>query len=395
MSPTIISAVHGTGNVQSERLVVDMSKSIAYLEPESSPLTVVLKRIRSEGAHNPKFNCLEAPDQPRWDAVNNPGGYAAAAAAIVVDNGTYFAAQDLIKVPRTGEVMLVTVVAANTLTVTRSYGTTAAAALNNDEPLLIIGNAHEEGAALGAIRTIQLEVFYNYTQIFRKPFGVTGTEAASLQYGGTDLSVTRRLQGIEHMKDIERALLFGERALYTPTTAPATTTHPLRLTGGVLSFVSTNIKDAGLDVTENEVEDWLEDLFRYGSSSRLLFCSARWISIINGFARGKLQTVPKDQTYGINLKEYLSGHGTLYIHKHKLLEGTIYGGYAIGIDVEDLAYRYLNANGENRDTKLRVDVGLKGTDAQQDEYLSECGLYLVNEKKHGYIYGPQGRIWGS
>lgn len=216
-------------------------------------------------------------------------------------------------------------------------------------------------------------------------------------YGGTDLSVTRKLQGIEHAKDIERALILGERAEYTTSTSgtKAATTHPIRLTGGVLSFVSTNVKDAGTQVTETEFEDWLEDVFRYGSASRLLICSAKWISIINGWARGKLQTVPRDKSYGIALTEYLSGHGTLYLHKHKLMEGTIYGGYAIAIDIEDVMYRYLSANGVNRDTKLRIDIGTPGADAQTDEYLSECGLHLTNEKKHGYIYGPTGRIWGE
>lgn len=219
---------------------------------------------------------------------------------------------------------------------------------------------------------------------------------ASELYGGADLNVTRKLQGIEHMKDLERAFLFGERAEYTTSsTTHAATTHPIRTTGGILSFVSTNVKDVGTEVTETEFEDWLEDLFRYGSSSRILVCSAKWISIINGWARGKLQTVPRDQTYGINLKEYLSGHGTLYIHKHKLMEGTTYGGYCIGIDVEDVGYRFLSANGESRDTKLRIDIGTPGDDQRTDEYLTECGLHLVNEKKHGYAYGPTGRIWGE
>ena len=124
-------------------------------------------------------------------------------------------------------------------------------------------------------------------------------------------------------------------------------------------------------------------------------CSAKWISEINGWARGKLQTVPKDKSYGIALKEYLSGHGTLQIVKHKLMEGTVYGGYAIAVDIEDLAYRYLSANGKNRDTKLRIDIGTPGDDSQTDEYITEAGLHLVNEKKHGVATGLTGRIWGE
>lgn len=119
--PTIISAVHGAGNIQSERKVVDMRDTIAYLEPDAAPLTVVLKRAAGKtlAAHNPKFSMLEAPVQPRWDAVNNAGGYSASAVAITVDNGSYFAADDLVKNPRTGEIFKISSISSNALTVIR------------------------------------------------------------------------------------------------------------------------------------------------------------------------------------------------------------------------------------------------------------------------------------
>ena len=267
MTPTLIAEQHGTGNIQSERRIVEMKDTIAYLEPDASPLTIVLKRAagKSFSTKNPKFSCLEAPVQPRWDAINEGSGYNPTDTGLTVDNGAYFAAEDLVKNPRTGEVFKVSSSSGNVLTVIRGYGTTAAASMDNNDQLLIIGNAHEEGAALGSIRTIQLEVFFNYTQIFRKPFGATETVQASALYGGSDLSVTRKLQGIEHMKDLERAFLFGERSEKTTSTSIATTTHPERTTGGILSFVTTNVKDVGTEVTETEFEDWLEDVFRYGS----------------------------------------------------------------------------------------------------------------------------------
>lgn len=165
--PTMISAVHGTGNIQSERKIVDMQDTIAYLEPDSAPLTVVLKRAtgKSLATQNPKFSMLEAPIQPAWDAVNNTGGYDEDDTGIIVDNGSYFRANDLFKVPRTGEVIKITSISSNTLTVVRAMGTTVGAALVDNDPLLLIGNVHEEGATLGAIRTVKLEVFYNYTQL--------------------------------------------------------------------------------------------------------------------------------------------------------------------------------------------------------------------------------------
>ena len=83
----------------------------------------------------------------------------------------------------------------------------------------------------------------------------------------------------------------------------------------------------------------------------------------------------------MSLHTYLSGQGSVTLIKHKLLEGDIYKGYAILLDMKDLTYRYA----KGRDTHIRVDIGTPGDDARTDEYLSECGFQLTNEKNHGVL----------
>src|SRR3972149_3889938 len=238
----------------------------------------------------------------------------------------------------------------------------------------LIGNANEEGAGLRDIKsTIAAEV-YNYCQIFRTPIGITETAKNTKTWTKeNDFDYQRRKKGIEHMVDIERAFLFGKRGVVR------TGTHPKRFSAGILSRIQT-YATAGVD-TEAEFESWLESLFAHGNVEKYLFASASVVSMINGWAKGKLQVMSKDKTYGLRITTYDSPHGTLHMIKHPLLTGTTYGNYAVGLDMETLTYRYLS----NRDTKLMTNRQAPGEDSQVDEYLSEVGLQMEQEKRHAVM----------
>ena len=311
---------------------------------------------------------------PRWDAVNFASGYNTSATSIVVDNGSYFRAGHIIRNTDTGEQMLVTAVSTNTLTVTRAFGSTAAAAITDNDSILIIGDASAEGADSPAVKTTQESKVTNYTQIFRTPFDVTETADASEMYGGRDLSYLRKKHGIEHKKDMERAFLFGEKKEDTSGT------QPRRTTAGLNSYVTTNRTDASGALTEAEFETFCRSLFRYGSKKKTLFASPLVVSAINSWAGAKLQVVPSDKTFGISISQYVTGHGTLNLVKHDLLEQD-YSGYAFGVDTSNVMYRPL------RDTSLKMNIQDADSDTQKDEYLTEAGLQVNLEKTHAVLYG--------
>jgi hypothetical protein len=371
-----------SGNMEQTRRVVDMSKNIALLDPDAAPLTVLMKNMTSVKCISPKFEWLEAELGARWDAINNAAGYLAADTALVVDHEEYFSVGDIVKVPRTGECVIVTAVttATSTLTVVRGYGETAAAALNDNDPLVIVGNANAEGTGKRAHKNTNEANVYNFTQIFKTTVSLTGTVDASQLYGGKDRNWQRKVKGIEHLVDMERAFLFGERKEDT------TGDTPKRTTRGLVKFLTQNIVDAGGGLSEWEFESFCQALFMYGSKKKLLLASPTLVSVINTFAKNKLNTVPKDKTYGIAITEYLSAHGTLLIAKHNLLEGAVYGGYGIGIDPDNIKYRFL----DGRDTKLRTDIQANDLDGFEDEYLTEAGIQVQQPKTHGVLTGVTG-----
>lgn len=378
-----VTGVRNTANITQAKRKIDMSDTIALLQPTATPLISLLKQLKRtvKPAINPRYAWLEDDLGQRWDMVNNGAGYDNAATSIAVDNGAFFAPGDVVKIPRTDEVMLVVSINVNTLTVKRGYGTTTAAAIVDNDPLVIIGNANEEGSGTRIIKTTNEVEVFNYTQIFKLPFGVTNTENASEMYGGSDLSYQQKKKGIEHMRDMARTFYFGERK------EDVTGDAPRRTTGGILSFMTENNYDAGGQLTESEFDtNVAEVIFRYGSSEKLMLCSARLLSVINSWGKGKLQVNLGAKKYGLNVVQYISPFGILNLTYDPLLEGAVYGGYGVIIDTDNIKYRPL----KGRDTKLETNIQANDEDQRKDQYITEAGIEVRLPKTHAVITGVTG-----
>ncbi len=379
--PTIRTGMRDTANINQDRRVVDMSKKIALLEPSKAPLVTLTKRLGAKPTVNPIFHWLEDELQPKWSKFDGAEADTNET-ALQVDDITYFREGFVIKVPRTGEVMRVTDVNTNTdtLTVVRGYGTSDAAAIENEDPVVIIGNAEQEGGLASDAMSVVTSTVFNYTQIFKTSVQLSKTQEASELYGGSDRAYQRMKKGIEHAIDIERAAWFGVKNEDTSGSSP------VRATGGLLSFIDDDtVKyDASGSLTEDDFEkEFLEDLFRYGSSKKTLFASSRLISIINSWGRQKLEMVTGEETFGLKIYRYLSAHGELNIVKHHLFEGAIYGKMGVALDLEsgDVKWRPLTG----RDTKLNTNIQPNDADYYLDEYITEGGFQIKLPKVHGIL----------
>lgn len=372
-------AITESGGI-SAQVKPDVDNKVYLLDGNQSPLVALTAKLRKRVTTNPKFTWFESEVESYIDAINYSTGYTEASTDLVVDNGTYFAPEDIVKVPRTGETMRVVSVATNTLTVVRSVGTVAATTLADNDVLWIIGSAFEEGSTSAEANSKAGTEVYNYVQIHKTAVEDTVTAQNTDMWTGPDLSEQRRIAGIKHARKIERSFFFGERALDT------TGTHNRRVTGGLNEFVTTNILDCAGTISEAAFEEFLEDIFRYGSSKKYLFASARIVSAINSWARGKLQMFPTDKTYGINIAQYLSAHGQLMVVPHNMLTGSVatnleYGGYGYIVDLENVFYRPQ----QNLDTKLHLNIQANDAETEKDEYRTHCGLMPIQEKTHGII----------
>lgn len=378
--PTMVSGASSTATVNTAAHVRDVSERLAELDPNVAPFTLMLAAARSEVADNFKFEWFEKERAPKYDLVN--GAQTAGDTSIEVDNGAYFSVGNIVKNPRTGEVFRVTGIATNTLTVARGVGSTAAAAMNDNDDLFIIGSSHAEGADVPTPKDHQEVEKYNYTEIFRTALGATRTQQNTRNYIGKTRTRQRLEKMREHKIDMESAFLFGERNRDTSTAAA-----PRNYTGGFTYWATENAKDANGTLTEPEIWDWCEDLFNATASgdTKTLFASPLVVSVIDMLAGARLQTVPSDKTYGIAVRQLLTSHGTLLVVKHRLLRngasGNGYGNMAFAVQPKELAFRYL----ANSNTQLLIDRQSPGTDGYVDEYLTEAGLEFRLPGVHGIL----------
>lgn len=381
MTLTILSGDLATDTINSSQRVIDMDDRIAELEPNASPLVVLLKKLKRVQAISPKVEWLEQVLMPRYDTLS--ASATSAATAIPATQPTYYRVGDVIRDTVTGEAMEVTGVSASAIGVTRAIGAVSAASCASTDELFIVANVNVEGASLRTIKTTKLDNLSNYCEIVRTPFGMTGTEAASKLYGGPDRDRLQAAGAIEHMRDWEHISFFGAKKEDTGTSGA-----PKRFAGGMIEYVTTNITSAGGALTEAVFQGFLRSGFRYGSERKVLFASPLVIQAIEGFARSNIKTSGSQDhanTYGIQMKEYVAGQGIVDIVMERAWnDSTTYKGYAFLVDMDAVEWHYL------RDTKLLENRQANDADKLEDEYLTEACPVVKNEKKHALLKGVTG-----
>jgi hypothetical protein len=382
----ILAGQRNTSNVDQTSRRLDIGSRIALLEPSQTPLTALLNKINSRKAISPKFTNYEDTLAPRVDTLNHGSNPGAGVSPITVSNGSYFNVEDLVLVPATKELMRVTAISTNALSVTRGVGSTAAT-ITDGTQLYIVGSAALEGDVSKQARSATPTKVDNYTQIFRDPVDESGTALSSdFLFDEHDFDYTKRKKGIEHATRIERSFWWGRPS--------ETGTPAVRTTGGFFHFQgSTNATDAAGSWTESELWTNAPALFRYGSGRKLMFASGLVLGVISQWAQGKVLTRTDDTTYGIAITELQAPSGRLGLVHHPLFDDTtVYNGYAAVLDMDsDIAKRFLAGGiGGSRDTHYVDNIQENDRDGRKGEYRSEVGLQIGQPQRHGYFYGVTG-----
>lgn len=391
-----LSGQRATSDIAAFRVHHDLHRRILELEPEYQPLVAFLNQIYEGGRRiatkTAKFRWPEYELDDRLDAINAVAGYDDNDTAFIVDTIDLFYDEALVKVVRTGEIVRVNPsgvdTGTSTITVTRGYGATSGAAIVDNDVLLIIGGAREEGDTSKAARSRDPVEVVNYTQIFRTWVEMSGSQRSSADDTQPhDWEFQQHTRMIEHQKDKELTFWFG-----TPGEESGVT-KKVRVTGGVQHFATANNVDAGGTLTETEFENFLRPGLRHGSrSSKVLFVSRLVASVLNNFSQGKLQTTVGDKVYGVSISRWISAHGEVKIVPHNLFDENGYSdrAFLVDFDANKVAYRYLHGDHEARDTHMVENVQANDRDGRKDEILSECGLQFALPKAHAVLTGVTG-----
>lgn len=274
----------------------------------------------------------------------------------------------------------------------------------------VIGSSFAEGSTdiSRGIYNLPTEIG-NYTQIFRTPFTITGTAlktSARFDETGVYKDMAKE-NSVYNMLEIEKALLFGTKTLYTGGTTP------VRTTGGVLWFLQQweagtaygntaasadtddnkrIIANAGGTLSEKQYDSLLERVFRVTNNTvneKLVLCGSGFLGVINQLYKSKTvlnSDLPMTDTYGMNVVRHLTPFGTIYYKTHPLMtQNPALRNNALILDVGNLIYRFL----DGRDTELLKNRQANDADHRKDEWLTECGLELRFPESHMYIQNVQ------
>ena len=383
------TGVRDTGNLSGRRY--DMSDVVNVLNVARYPLLAILtnagrdlasgkgKALKKKETTDPEFKWYEDDFGSREATIAASQTVDPDASTKTFDvaagQGARFRARDVIQFLTNKWTFEVTAVSGDTITIGAELGGASGSGVDvSATSVWIIGNANEEGAGLRSIKSTAPVEKVGYAQIFRTPFGVTNTsKQTQTLIRENDLDFQRRKGGIEHMVDIERAFLFGKKAKITSGT------HPKRFTNGIINSIST-YATANVD-TQAEFDAAMETAFKYGNTEKYMLASAAMVTMINSWAQAKVQINQSERTFGLQIFDYVTPHGTLHIIKHDLLTGTPYGNYGIILDMEALTYRYLSG----RDTKLLTNRQGNDEDQVIEEYLTEAGLQMESEQRHAVV----------
>lgn len=385
-----IQGLRGTGQFGTDLRPTNYRELYTLIEPNgTAPLNALLSMMGSEETDDPRYTNFrdELPD--RRLKIDAGAGYNASATGLTVDatnEVTFVVAGSILVNARTGEVMRATTNATGTtVTVQRNIGGTAYTVLDNDE-IFVAGFAAAEGDVSPQGVSFDPTTAYNFTQIFRTAYMLTNTAKATTFRTGPreDEYATKALK--LHMSDIERAMFWGRR--HEDMTSPA---QPVRYTGGLINSINTVVDAATFTtpgkMTEDEFDRLLvETIFAYGGKEKLAFVGPRVAGHLQAIGKKRWSPTTVDGTYGVSITGYKTFAGTLMVHMHpQFRQVPGMDNTMIILDTASLKYRYL----KGRDTNLLKDRQARDVDAVKHEYLTECGLELLQDKTNAIIKGWQ------
>ncbi|MEX0744628.1 MAG: DUF5309 family protein, partial [Phycisphaeraceae bacterium] len=246
-------------------LAEDVSDIISIVSPYETPLLDHLgdpQRAASSTVHE----WLEDELLPNTDTIDDAAlDDDASATSIGVANGERFRVGDQVQAEGSREVMFVTDVTGDTLTVVRSYGGTTAAGISDEDVLRILGNAALEGGDAPAARFTNRSRRQNYTQIFTAGVEVSGSQLAARQLAVNDELEYQKAERLrELIRDLENCVINGTSEASTPQGSASVR----RTMKGVVPHLASNVIDGeGGSLDESTLNQALRDIWERSSGS--------------------------------------------------------------------------------------------------------------------------------
>jgi len=436
------NSAHGT--TPDNRRLYNFGDRVADLSPEESPFFVYLSKVSKAPTDDPVFRFLEDRSKIDW---TDRSLLAAATTGTVVAGTSYSFTVDCDNSQSGGDssggasadfLVKGMVLSFNGLTgATNDYSSvivrienapqdkgtsttftgkvlsvpgnvTGDNVVTDNDKAQVIGTQFDEGSGSPDVWSGEIDDDFGYTQIFKTAAEMTNTAIATRYRGYADeWSRLWALKLREHKVDIERSMLFSQRARsgksqltdgivghIVRTVTPTDGASNFSYSRGSAYMKTTTTAEFTYDKFLGDLEV-VFDPARGGASEKLCLASLPVITQLNKVGNGGFMDISTDSTQ-VQLNAPLEGRSGAFGHKIMQLD-TIHGGLAIVkeplfrgfnsglmliVDMGQVAYRPLIGNGVNRDTHIITNVQQADEDLRKDMIITEAGLEVTVPESH-------------
>lgn len=196
------------------------------------------------------------------------GAILAAATTLVVDDGSVFRAGMLIAAEGSEEVMIVTAVSGNSLTIERGFGGTTAEDIADDTAITIDSVGRKENSLKENDTIWTPETTENYFQTMDTSLEFSRRSLATLQHGNTNDLTFQLAERLRQLAiNMDRTLIRGRKATY------GTGDDLISYTGGLRYFIEQagvtgmNVDNAGAALTLSAIQDVNAEIVKQGGTA--------------------------------------------------------------------------------------------------------------------------------
>jgi hypothetical protein len=374
-------ATYSAGTALPE-LAEDVADLIGIISPYETPLLDALgDPLRA--ATSTHHEWLEDELLPNKDSIDDQSiGSPSSETDFDVANGSRFQVGDQIQVEGSKELVLVTVVNGDTLTVVRGYAGTTAEDLVDGQVINILGNAALEGSDKPSARFTNRTRCGNYTQIFTAAVEVSGTDMAANQLGLSDEMDYQKAERLrELVRDLENTVVNGGQ----PVGDPQGSGTVRRTMEGIIQNLSTNVFatgdsgfPSGTDLDEAKINYVLRKIWENSNGNvDTIVVGGFQKRKINSFLSASRSFGAADTTYRDMVSVYESDFGVCKIITTRWMPQDS------ALLVDSSRANVLPLAGRSFHFKRLASSG----DYECGELIGEYTLELKNEAGHGLIRG--------
>ncbi len=386
-----------SANLPTDLAAKSFSAMLTRLQPNgTAKLFALTSLLKDETASAIEHGYYTKTMEFQSAKINNGAGYTTSDTTFTVDAYTNLVAGDMLRNERTSEIVIVnTTPSATSITVTRAIGTTAAAAILDNDDFYHIGNAFEQGSVRPQAVALVAVRYINYTQIFRNSWAVTKTLAAlPLIAGDGAVAESKRDCANFHALSIEKALFFGQKYQGTRNGMPFQTMEGV--IARIVTAASGNITTLGSTTNWTQLEAALDPMLQTVTDAssgniRTMFVGGVARRVIHAIAQknSSYDITGTETSWGLQIDQVRTPRGIFEMIEHPLFNAygsaATWAKMAVVMDLNAFSIAYLRRTEElnYNDNGTPVDNGI---DARGGTLTTELTCCIKNPAAFGILY---------